>query len=381
MDNSSWFWPLIIIVAVPAAVLIVLMVRALARLQEVGEKVGSAGEEMSAGIRTGQIEALKNAQEQMDRISGTLQNLQGTLDERLKGQQELLSQQLTSSTETVAGIKKELGALSEATGQIRDIGKDIASLEDILSSPKLRGGVGEMFLEKLLGDIFPKAYYDTQYTFANGVVVDAIIRIGEMIVPIDSKFPIEDFRRVLEADEAERSKVKRQFLRNVEKKVDDIADKYIQPDEGTFNFALMYIPAENVYYETIVRDESEGEGSDMPGMLQYAVSRRVIPVSPNSFYAYLQVILYGLKGMDLEQRGDDILAQLQRLQGELDRFSGEYAKLGTHLKNAAMKYDDGRKKLVELDTKLKRLDSSEDPQASIQLDGSEQPPPLELPAD
>jgi DNA recombination protein RmuC len=369
MDNVSWFWPLLVILAVPATALIVLMIRALARLREMGETVRNAGEEMSAGIRTGQIEALKNAQEQMDRISGTLQNLQGTLDERLKGQQELLSQQLSSSTETVAGIKKELGVLSEATGQIRDIGRDIASLEDILSSPKLRGGVGEIFLEKLLDDIFPKAFYDTQHTFANGVTVDAIIRIGEMIVPIDSKFPIEDFRRVLEAGETDRPKLKRQFLRNVEKKVDDIAAKYIQPDEGTFNFALMYIPAENIYYETIVKDESEGEGSDLPGMLHYAVTRRVIPVSPNSFYAYLQVILYGLKGMDLERRGDEILAQLQRLQGELDRFSGEYAKLGTHLKNAAMKYDDGRKRLVELDAKLKKLD------------GSDEPPVLELPSD
>ncbi len=363
------FAVMITIVLISAAILIYLMWRALTHLKDVGISVRKTGEEMSSGIKTGQIEALKHSQEQMDRLSTSLQSLQGTLDERLQGQQELLSQQLTSSTETVADIKKELGVLSETTGQIRDIGKDIASLEDILSSPKLRGGVGEIFLEKLLDDIFPKAFYDTQHTFANGVVVDAIIRIGEMIVPIDSKFPIEDFRRVLEAEEADRSKVKRQFIKNVEKMVDDIAAKYIQPDEGTFNFALMYIPAENVYYETIVKDEREGEGSTMPGMLHYAVTRRVIPVSPNSFYAYLQVILYGLKGMDLERRGDEILAQLQRLQGELDRFSGEYAVLGTHLKNASMKYDDGRKKLMELDTKLKRLD------------GSDEPPPPALPAD
>ncbi len=369
MDPSTNFWPLVIIIVLPVAVLIVLVTRALARLRDVGQSVRDAGKEMSAGLKTGQIEALKHAQDQMDRMSGTLQGLQSTLDERLKSQQELLTKQLTSSSDTVAGIKKELGALSVATGQIRDIGKDIASLEDILGSPKLRGGVGEIFLEKLLDDIFPRAHFETQYAFSNGVVVDAIIKIGEMIVPIDSKFPIEDFRRVLEADEPDRKKARRVFLKNVEMKIDDIAAKYIQPDEGTFNFALMYIPAENVYYETIVKDESEGEGTDMPGMLHYAVTRRVIPVSPNSFYAYLQVILYGLKGMDLEKRGDEILTHLHRLQGELDRFTDDYSVLGKHLKNAGEKYDQGKKQLGKLDQKLKRLD------------GTDELPKLDVPTD
>jgi len=367
--STATFVTLVVIVLVGAAILIFLMVRALAHLRDVGISVKETGEVMNAGIKTGQIEALKHAQEQMDRMGRTLQGLQSTLDERLKSQQELITKQLTSSSETVAGIKKELGALSEATGQIRDIGKDIASLEDILSSPKLRGGVGEIFLEKLLVDIFPRALYETQYTFSDGVVVDAIIRIGEMMVPIDSKFPIEDFRRILEAEESDRPKARRQFLKNVEKKIDDIAARYIQPDEGTFNFALMYIPAENVYYETIVKDESEGEGTDMPGMLHYAVTRHVIPVSPNSFYAYLQVILYGLKGMDLERRGDEILSHLNRLQGELDRFTDDYSVLGKHLRNAAEKYDQGRKQLGKLDQKLKRFD------------GVDEPPALDPPAD
>lgn len=363
MDLPSYIWLLLIFAALAFAALFVLAAYSLVRLRQLGQSVREAGREMNEGIKSGQIEALKHAQDQMDRLSKSLVGLQSTLDERLMGHQDLLTKQLTSSSETVAGIKKELGALSEATGQIFELGKDIASLEDILSSPKLRGGVGEIFLERLLDEIFPRKLYETQYSFSNGVIVDAIIHIGDHMVPIDSKFPIEDFRRVLEADETDRSKMRRKFLKNVEKKIDEIASKYILPDEGTFDFALMYIPAENVYYETIVRDETEGEGVDMPGLMSYAVNRRVIPVSPNSFYAYLQVILFGLKGMELEKKGSEILAHLRRLQGELDRFSERYSTLGTHLKNAGQTYSTAKDHLAEIDLKLRNLEVSGEPPA------------------
>jgi DNA recombination protein RmuC len=359
MDLPPMFWPLLIIVSLLIFSMFALVVIALFRILDMGRTMKQTGHDLSEGLKSGQIEALKQAQEQMHRMGDRLQGLQNTLNERLEGQQQLLSQQLADSGKTVADLKKELGSLSEATGQLFDLGKDIASLEDILSSPKLRGGVGEIFLEKLLADIFPRSLFDIQHTFSEGVIVDAVIHIGDRMVPIDSKFPIEDFRRVLEAEEEDRPAARKQFQRNVKNKVDEIASKYILPDEGTYDFALMYIPAENIYYETILRDDPPGE---MKGILDYSVSKRVIPVSPNSFYAYLQVILFGLKGMELERRGDEILSHLRRLQGDLDKFSDEYVKLGTHLSNARGAFERGDKRLAALDVKLSTLeDDTETP--------------------
>ncbi len=362
MSLPPLLWLLIVAVAVLVCSMFVMVLYALLRIQDMGRTVKQAGQEMTDGLKSGQIETLKQEQEQMHRLSERLQGMQNALNERLEGQQQLLSQQLADSGKTVADLKRELGSLSEATGKIFELGKDIASLEDILSSPKLRGGVGEIFLEKLLADIFPRSLFGIQHSFSDGVVVDAVIHIGDRMVPVDSKFPIEDFRRVLEADEADRPKARRQFVSNVKSKIDEIASKYILPDEGTYDFALMYIPAENIYYETILRDETSGEVGEMGGLLDYAVLRHVIPVSPNSFYAYLQVILFGLKGMELERRGGEILSHLRRLQGDLNKFSDEYEKLGTHLSNARGAYERGDKRLAGLDVKLRSLeDGTETP--------------------
>ncbi len=343
-------------------VVVVLLVLALVTVLRQGGEVRTLRDKVAAELDRARIDALTQTQQQSDRLGESLRGLTETMQKRLESQQELLTRQLGDSGRTVADLKKELGSLSEATGRFIDIGKDISRLQDILQSPKLRGGMGEVLLENLLAQIFPRSFFDVQYTFTGGVTVDAVVRIGERLVPIDSKFPVEDFRRVLEAEESERPKVRRQFLANVRKRVDEIAAKYILPDQGTFDFALMYIPAENVYYETIIREEAAA-GSGLPEMLDYAITQRVVPVSPNTFYAYLQVILYGLKGMQLEHKGAEILAHLHRLRGEVEKFEKEYSTLGTHLDNARGAYERGGKKLNGLETKLSGLleESSETP--------------------
>ena len=358
MELPGLLWPLIIVFVVALFALFGLILHSLSRLRDLGDSVRATGRDLSEGLQKSEISGLERAQEQMERLGQRLQTMQSALDERLTGQQKLLADQLSASGRTVADLKKELGSLSEATGQIFELGRNIAGLESILTSPKLRGGVGEIFLEKLLADTFPGDFYEIQYSFSSGVMVDAVLRIGGQLVPIDSKFPIEDFRRVLEADESERPKARRRFLANVKKKIDDIASRYIVPDEGTFDFAMMYIPAENVYYETILRDDGSGGDAESDCLLEYAVNRHVIPVSPNSFYAYLQVILYGLRGLELERRGSEIMARLRRMQGELDAFSEEYARLGTHLANAGKAYDRAERKLSGLDIRLHALEDT-----------------------
>jgi DNA recombination protein RmuC len=190
-------------------------------------------------------------------------------------------------------------------------------------------------------------------------------------VPVDAKFPLENFRRMLgEADEAQRRQHRKAFARDVKARVDEIAKKYILPDEGTYDFALMYVPAENVYYEIAVRPEDSGEEP----IGAYALSRRVVPVSPNSIFAYLQVIVLGLKGLRIEANARRIQEDLARLGGDVAKLRQPLATLGRHLGNAQKQYDDAQRELDKLETKLDEIArKGGDPALG---DGEPEPPTL-----
>jgi DNA recombination protein RmuC len=292
----------------------------------------------------GQITLQVNSQ--LNQVTQQLQKSTGDLNTRLD-----------NAARVVQEVSKGLGSLSEATKKVFDVGKDIASLQEILRSPKLRGGLGELFLGDLLAQIFPPSYYALQHKFKSGEAVDAVIKLGHNLVPVDAKFPLENFKRVVEtATEEERRAAKKKFITDVKRHVDAIAGKYILPDEGTFDFALMYIPAENVYYELIIKDEAVDTDK---ALLSYAFTRRVIPVSPNSFYAYLQTILLGLKGMHVEKRAQEILQSLARLSGDFEKFKADFELVGKHLTNVKTKYDDADKKLVKFGERLQSLSGAE----------------------
>jgi len=264
-----------------------------------------------------------------------------------------LNTRLDNAAKVVSEVSKGLGGLSEATKKVFEVGKDIASLQEILRSPKLRGGLGELFLGDLLAQILPPAHFSLQHRFKSGEAVDAVIRLGSNLVPVDAKFPLENFRRVVEvSSEEERKVAKRKFLADVKKHVDAISGKYILPDEGTFDFALMYIPAENVYYELIIKDEAIDTEK---GLLNYSFAKRVIPVSPNSFYAYLQTILLGLKGMHVEEQAKEILSGLTRLSVDLRKFKEEFDTVGKHITNTKSRYDEADKRLEKFGDKLQSL--------------------------
>lgn len=254
-----------------------------------------------------------------------------------------VGERLDSTTRVFGDVQKSLGRLEETHKQIYEISKDITSLQELLRAPKFRGELGETLLGKLLEDILPKENIKLPHRFKSGDIVDAAIVIGQNIISIDAKFPLENFKRTQEANsEEERKSNYRVFIRDVKGRIDEVASKYILPDEDTFDFALMYIPAEAVYYE-ISKDEELGS---------YARARKIIFVSPNTFYAYLQAILYGLRGINIQRNIQKIFAELTRLQLDFKKFHEDFDLIGSHLLNASKKYSDAREKLGQFQDKL-----------------------------
>ena len=291
---------------------------------------------------------------------------QRAVNEQLRGITEQVNRQLLDSSgensrrldnaaRVIGDVQKNIGELSEASKQIFEVGKNIATLQEILQPPKLRGGLGEQFLGELLSQVLPPQFFTLQYMFSNGERVDAVVRLGEKMVPIDSKFPLDNFKRIIECKtEEERKTCQKVFYRDVKKHIDDIASKYIVPREGTYDFALMYIPAENVYYETITKDDSFGEEK---GILNYALKKKVIPVSPNLFFAYLQVIVLGLKGLQIEKDAQKILALLASLKKDLGGFQEDFQLVGKHITNAMNKFEEARRRLDKFNFKLEQIES------------------------
>ncbi|MFC1668016.1 DNA recombination protein RmuC [Chlamydiota bacterium] len=289
-------------------------------------------------------------------MSQNLNNLTGQVNERLKDNVLMLQNasinfgdRLDNASKVVGAVQNRLGKIEEANLRIYEIGKDISRLQEILRAPKLRGNLGEFFLGDLLSQILPQEHFKLQYTFKNGEKVDAVIKLSQGLVPIDAKFPLENFRKFLDVEGASRKNLRKQFVNDVKKHIDAISSKYIKQDERTFDFALMYIPAENVYYEIIIKGEEFGENH---AILNYALDKRVIPVSPNSFYSYLQVILLGLKGLRIEEGVHQILGSLERVRKDFERFKEDFTVLGKHLNNARNTYDNADKRLDGFENKL-----------------------------
>lgn len=290
-----------------------------------------------------------------------LQALQTELREQAKGQLDLLEkshqgigQRLDNASKFFGGMESKMVKVEEAARQVLELGKEVADLQQILKAPKLRGNFSEQLLGDLLSQMMSQENFILQYTFENGERVDAVIKTAQRLVPIDAKFPLENFRRYVESKtEEEKALPRRLFVQDVRRHIDDIAKKYILPQEGTFEFALMYIPAENVYYEIVTKDIAAGETISI---VDYALRKHVIPVSPNTFYAYLQTILLGLRGMQVQKRVREILQEMGGVRKDLTSFRIDFSKLGGHLRDALSSFEKSDKRLTRLEDKMASLD-------------------------
>lgn len=235
-----------------------------------------------------------------------------TTNVRLNEQGKSFNDRLDNAARVIGDVQKNIGEFSE-------IGRGMKDLQDFLKSPKLRGNIGEQVLKDMLSQFLPKQSFKLQYTFKTGDKVDAAVLTSAGIIPIDSKFPMENFRKLINDPSA-----KSDFERDVKKHIDDISRKYILTEEGTVDYALMYVPSEAIYYE-IANDED---------LFDYASGRRVLPVSPTTFYAYLKAILMSFEGQKIEAQAKEILSSLRAIGKDYEKTEENLGILQKHLTNA-----------------------------------------------
>lgn len=239
------------------------------------------------------------------------------LQEGSREDRNALNERLDSTLRVIGQVQRNIGELSE-------IGRGMKDLQEFLRSPKLRGNIGEQVLKELLGQMLPKQSFHLQHTFKSGDKVDAAITTSGGIIPVDSKFPMENFRKMNSADESEKKFFEKEFERDIKTHIDSISRKYILPAEGTIDYALMYIPSEAVYYE-VVNNSS---------LFDYAGDKRVLPVSPTTFYAYLKAILMSFEGQKIEKKAQDILIAVRAIQKDYTKVEENLTLLQKHLNNA-----------------------------------------------
>jgi len=254
-----------------------------------------------------------------------MEMIQNSSSQDRKVLMESLHKNTQSMNERLDNAAKVIGDVQKNIGEMSEIGRSMRQLQEFLQSPKLRGNVGEHILKELLSQMMPKESFHLQYGFKSGEKVDAAIKTAAGIVPIDSKFPMENFRKMMgEGSEEEKKFAQREFVRDVRKHIDAISRKYILTDEGTIDYALMYIPSEAVYYEVVNNAD----------LFDYAGSKRVLPVSPTTFYAYLRAILMSFEGHKVEAKARQVLSTIRAIQKDYEKVEENLGVLQKHVNNA-----------------------------------------------
>jgi DNA recombination protein RmuC len=271
--------------------------------------------------------------QQLGQVNSSLQDGLASSGKLVSQAQAVVANELRNSQEALGRVGKQLGEIQQAG---RDLSNATQTLQSVLGGAKTRGSLGEVALEALLTDALPVSAYETQYRFLTGSIVDAVIRAGDKMIAIDSKFPFESYRRLVDCGEEAR----KEFFQAVRKHAESIAEKYILQNEGTLDVALMFVPSEGVYYELLMTSDPKLGRLD-----DYCRSKGIFAVSPNTLHAYLSAILMGLKGMQVAENARHLLAGLNGLQDQLDSFAKVYETLGSHLRHAQQCHEDAGRKL------------------------------------
>jgi DNA recombination protein RmuC len=359
MSPVVWLAVGVIAIGIVAAIVWSAARRSDAQLSSVRQEMQNSLATQSQAV-TAQLNHLnQSVTQQLGQVRQDLQSGVASSGKLASDAQIAMAQQLQASSEAIRKISGQLGEVQQVG---RDLMQTTQTLQTVLGGAKTRGALGEMALDRILADALPRGAYETQFRFAStGAIVDAIVRSGDRILSIDSKFPLDAYRKLVDAPEDAR----REFGQAVRKHADSIAEKYILPDEHTFDYALMFVPSEGVYYELLMTEDSKYGKLD-----EYCRAKRVFPVSPNTFYACLSAVAISLQGQKIEENARHLMANLAGLEKQFESFTEVYDKLGTHLRHAQMSYEDADSRLARARNSLEQMARGALPEAAPKVIGT-----------
>jgi DNA recombination protein RmuC len=309
-------------------------------------------------------EALMMLQEQ-------LKEIRGTLDAKLGESARLMHEQVSHTTKIVKEVTQELTRVGEGQRQIASFADQLQNLQDILKNPKQRGVLGEYYLETVLKNVLPPKTYQMQYKFKDGEIVDAVVFVRDKIIPVDSKFSLENYNRILEErNEAEKERLEKLFKQDLKNRIDETS-KYIRPGEGTMNFAFMFIPAEAIYYDLLVNQVGAVK-TNTRDLVDYAGEKHVIITSPTSFLAYLQTVLQGLRALQIEESAKEIGKKVEDLARHLKSYQQFVIKVGNNLSATVNTYNTASKEFQKIDKDVLKITGKEIGSEPIMLDKPEE---------
>ena len=314
---------------------------------------------------TNALELIKTAVNELSRNLATLQQTMGDkLDRSTLGMQQSVQQQLSQSAKLITDVTNRLTKLDETNRRVVDVADELKTLQNVLSNPKQRGVFGEYYLSTVLENVLPPGQFQTQYKFTDGEIVDAVIFLDKgQILPIDSKFSLENYNRMIEASGKEREQLLLKVKADLKGRIDETS-KYIRPSEKTMDFAFMFIPSESLYYDLLINNV--GNGGSLRDLIEYAFrEKHVINTSPTSFMAYLQTVLQGLRSLQNEEQAKDIQVRVGKLGQHIAKYDEYLAKLGNSLGTTVNHYNNAYKEFGKVDkdiVKIANTDPSVEPQ-------------------
>jgi DNA recombination protein RmuC len=342
MSQESLVILLLVATVLGFAVVITILNR---RLKDVGK--GTAVELMKADVT------------ELSRSINQLQQNMGDRLERSNNSIQLsVEKQLGQSAKLVADVTERLAKLDETNRRVVDVADELKTLQNVLSNPKQRGGLGEYYLDVVLANVLPPNVYETQYKFKDGQIVDAIIKLDkDRILPIDSKFSLENYNRLIESDKAGRDALVKVFKADLKNRIDETS-KYIRPNENTLDYAFMFIPSEAIYYDLLVNNVGTS-GTSSRDLIEYAfIDKKVIIVSPTTLMAYLQTVMQGLKSLQIEEQAKDIQKRVGELGKHLKAHETYMQKLGSSLGTTVNHFNTAHKELGKVDKDIVRIADS-----------------------
>ncbi len=305
-------------------------------------------------------------------VGSQLEKVNEQLNRGILENSKSIQSQFKQTNEITNQISSQLAKIDATNKQVVNFAEQMKSLENILKNPKQRGILGEYFLETLLANILPPNAYQMQYPFKNSeIIVDAVIFFKDLIIPVDSKFSLEKYNRIMEEnDTVQREKLEKEFKNDVKKRIDETS-KYIRPNDGTTNFAFMFIPAEGIYYNLLIYKQGNIDLNSQ-NLIEYAFDKHVIIVSPTSFYAYLQTVMQGLKSVELEKNIQEVVKRVGELSRHLNAYQTYMQKLGNNLGTTVNMYNSATKEFSKIDKDVVKITAGEST-INVELDQLEKP--------